>query len=275
MVQFIPEGFTGKTILDEHNVEYRIPQRLAQTSKNLLLRLYATGEWQRLRHFEERACRMADVVLAVSDEDRAALATHGANVATYPIGVDLDYFHPIRRNPDADMIVSIGTMYWLPNVEGIQWFVKDILPLVHEKRPQTRLRIVGAKPTPEVEALASDQIEVTGFVNDTRETVTDCGVFIVPLRSGSGMRVKILNAMAMGLPLVSTTVGAEGIAVTHGENCLLADTPADFAKAILHLLQNPAEAQRLGTNARCLMEAQYGWEAVTGRLLETYAEVLG
>lgn len=141
--------------------------------------------------------------------------------------------------------------------------------------PDTKLMIVGARPTAEIRALEDDPaVTVTGSVPDVRPYGQDCGAFIVPLRSGSGMRVKILNALAMGLPTVSTTVGAEGIEVTDGENILLADTAEEFAAATLRLLSEPDLAARLARNGRSLMETKYGWDAIGAQLLRHYTEVL-
>ena len=280
MAQFVPEKTPGvRVILDEHNVEFRIPQRLAQTSPNPLFRLYGRGEWQRLREFERRALRRADRTLAVSDEDRKALEDLAGvgvgTIRTLPIGVDTQYFTPTHRHANSRTLVSIGTMYWPPNIDAIRWFCQEILPMIKVGCPDTKLMIVGARPTAEIRALEDDPaVTVTGSVPDVRPYGQDCGAFIVPLRSGSGMRVKILNALAMGLPTVSTTVGAEGIEVTDGENILLADTAEEFAAATLRLLSEPDLAARLARNGRSLMETKYGWDAIGAQLLQNYTEVL-
>ncbi|MBC7806034.1 MAG: glycosyltransferase [Akkermansiaceae bacterium] len=271
-----------KVILDQHNVEHRIIQRIAGTpGANLLLRWYAGIEWRKLRDFEVAAMRRADATLAVSDEDRDAFLSLAPDLAgkveTVPIGVDTDYFAVAQRNPDADAILSIGTMSWLPNVDGITWFVSEILPLVREKKQDTRVSIVGANPLKEIIALDKRDpgITVSGTVPDVRPYAKECGVFIVPLRSGSGVRVKILNALSMGLPVVSTTVGAEGIAVTHGENILIADTPRAFADAVCRVLNDRGFADRLGAKGRALVEDKYTWDVVGERLRAVYERVLG
>ncbi len=280
MAQFIPRKTPGvRVVLDEHNVEFRIPQRLAQTSKNPLIRFYGRHEWQRLRRFEQASVRRADLTLAVSNEDRETLedlVTHDVGtIRTLPIGVDTDYFVSTQRTAHSETLVSIGTMYWPPNIDAMCWFCREVLPMIKESRPNLKLLIVGARPTAEIQALAADPaVTVTGSVPDVRPYGQDCGAFVVPLRSGSGMRVKILNALAMGLPTVSTTVGAEGIAVTDGENILLADTAQDFAAATLRLLSEPDLAVRLAQNGRQLMEERYGWDAIGVQLRQHYAQVL-
>ncbi|MBC8143219.1 MAG: glycosyltransferase [Armatimonadetes bacterium] len=284
MMPFVPRDMTEPIpiVLDQHNVEHRIPKRLSETpSANPLMRWYAGIEWRKLRRFELATMRRADVSLTVSDEDRDAFVALAPDLAdkivTYPIGVDTDYFAVAERAPDASDLLSIGTMYWMPNVDAATWFVSDILPLVRHAKPDARFVIVGAKPTPEIVALGQRDagVVVTGTVPDVRPFAATCGVFIVPLRSGSGMRVKILNALSMGLPVVSTTVGAEGIGVTHGTNILLADTPRVFADAVLQVLNDRALADRLGANGRRLMEERYGWNAVGRQLFAVYDRVLG
>ena len=283
MAQFVPRDIPSgiPVVLDQHNVEHRIPKRLSETlGANPVMRWYAGIEWRKLRDFELAAMRRADLTLAVSDEDRAAFVALAPDitpkVVTVPIGVDTDYFAVANRGADASDLLSIGTMYWPPNVDAVQWFVSDVLPLVREEKPDARLMVVGAKPTDAIIALGQrgSGVVVTGTVPDVRPFADTCGVFVVPLRSGSGMRVKILNALSMGLPVVSTTVGAEGIAVTHGENILLADTPRAFADAVLRVLNDRAFAERLGANGRRLMEAQYGWNAVGRQLWAAYDRVL-
>jgi glycosyltransferase involved in cell wall biosynthesis len=269
-------------VLDEHNVEYRIPQRLGEApDASPPMRSFARREWPRLRDFERDACRRADRVLAVSAEDAAALtaldpAALRERVVPVPIGVDLEHWEAVTPEADADEILSIGTMYWPPNVDALLYFCAEVLPLVRARLPRVRLNIVGSRPTAAVRALgaADPLVTVTGWVDDVRAYARRGGVFVAPLRSGSGMRVKILNAMAMGLPVVSTTVGAEGIAVTQGEDILLADTPSAFAAAVVELLTDRARAARMGNAGRRLMERHYGWEAVGRQLLEAYDPLL-
>lgn len=282
MAQYVEDlPFASKIILDQHNVEHRIPKRIAETpGTNPVMRWYANQEWRKLRDFEIAAMRKADRTLTVSPEDRDAFLELAPDLApkidAVPIGVDTDYFAVAARKPDASALLSIGTMYWPPNVDAIQWFVAEVLPLVRKMRTDTRVLVVGAKPTPEIVALGErdPQVVVTGTVPDVRPYAEECGVFIVPLRSGSGMRVKILNALSMGLPVVSTTVGAEGIEVTSGEDILLADTPAAFADAIMSVLADAKFADRLGQNGRKLMEDKYGWNAVGRKLHTVYKQVL-
>ncbi len=282
MMPFVPESATARIVLDQHNIEHRIPKRMAETaSNNPLLRWYAAREWPKLRDFEVAACRRADRVLTVSDEDRDGLiallgADRDEKFVSVPIGVDTDYFGTVAREENSKTLLSIGTMYWPPNVDAMTYFCADILPKIKETVPDVRLNIVGARPTPAVRALAEadSAVTVTGLVPDVRPWAADCGAFIVPLRSGSGMRVKILNAMAMGLPVVSTTLGAEGIDVTHGKDILIADGAQAFAEATLRLLSDPSLARQIAAGGRQLMEERYSWDRVGERLLSVYEAVV-
>jgi polysaccharide biosynthesis protein PslH len=282
MAQFLPDDH-GRTavILDNHNIEHRIPKRLAETpGVNPLARWYARTEWPRLRRFEQVACHRANLVLAVSDEDaeglRALVPDRADRVKAVPIGVDTEYFAVANRRSDSRTLLSIGTMYWPPNVDSMLYFHTEIWPKIKDRVPNVRLNIVGARPTAAIRALGDvdPAINVAGSVPDVRPYAEDCAAFIVPLRSGSGMRVKILNALAMGLPVVSTTVGAEGIDVTDGENILLADSPEAFAEAVLRLLSEPELGARLGAVGRRLMVERYSWDVVGRLLLAEYEKLL-
>jgi sugar transferase (PEP-CTERM/EpsH1 system associated) len=278
MAQFVPGDFAGRVVLDHHNIEHRIPQRMAETSGNPLVRTFAAREWPRLRRFELAACRRVDRVLVVSDEDKSGLIALAPEleslVETVPIGVDTNYFGVVKRKANSKTLLSIGTMYWPPNVDSMLYFCREILPTIKRQVPEAHLNIVGAKPTPAIEALADETITVTGSVPDVRPWAEDCGAFVVPLRAGSGMRVKILNALAMGLPVVSTTVGAEGIAVTDNENILLADGPDAFAEATIRVLGDDALAARIAAGGRRLMAEQYAWDRVGERLLDVYERIV-
>jgi glycosyltransferase involved in cell wall biosynthesis len=296
MMQFVPPSgdplLAGtRVILDQHNIEHRILQRITQVGQGIppLVKCAARWDLPRLRKLEKAACVRADRVLAVSTKDSDAIRDllgsddAGGKVAVTPIGVDTDYFVPVTSRGDRHLpgpILSVGTMYWPPNVDAVKWFCEAILPLVRQDFPDALFQIVGTRPTQSVRALAAAQpdiVTVTGTVPDVRPYMAACGVFVVPLRVGSGMRVKILNAMAMGLPIVSTTLGAEGITVTQGKNILLADTADDFVEAIGQVLTYPALAERLGRAARDLVVERYSREISEQKLLRVYREagVLG
>jgi glycosyltransferase involved in cell wall biosynthesis len=182
-----------------------------------------------------------------------------------PTGVDTTYFaRPVAPAPSADL-VFIGSMDWLPNIDGVVYFVREILPQIRRHRPDCTLAIVGRTPTPEVAELArrDPKIQVTGTVPDIRPYLWGSAVSIVPLRIGGGTRLKVYEAMAAGIPVVSTTIGAEGLITSPPENIRIADTPETFAGACLDLLGDAAERQRMADAALAMVSARFSWEAVS------------
>lgn len=279
MAQFVDFQLPCKTVLDQHNVESMIIRRISESSGRPLARAYSRLEWPKLQRYESDICGRCDLVLAVSDEDRDTLRTLNpslTNVESVPIGIDTNYLGSVRRNADSANILFLGTMYWPPNVDCVHYFHRDILPLVRERIPNCTFTIAGQRPAKSIVALSSDPtVRVTGYVDDVRNVAEDCGVFVVPLRAGSGVRVKILNAMAMGLPVVSTSVGAEGIDIVNGEHALIADSPADFAEATARVLEDRDLADRLGRNARRLACDKYSWDMAGKRVLNLYDRNFG
>lgn len=279
MAQFVPFGPGFKTVLDHHNVESMIVKRIGESPGSLASRLYARLEWPKLRRYELDVCRRCDRVLTVSEEDKGILVDLDPalkSVKVVPIGVDVHHFQVIEREPAVPNVLSVATMYWPPNVDSMLYFHDDIWPLVKARVPDCVLTIAGQKPVPAIQALGSDgDVRVTGYVSDSRDLARYCSVFIVPLRSGSGVRVKLLNAMAMGLPIVSTSIGAEGLDVVGGEHLLIADTPGEFAGAVVDLINDRELGRQLGENARALVCEKYSWETVGARLLQVYEELTG
>ncbi len=280
MAQYVlPRKSPAKLVLDHHNVESQIIERMAETSPSKATRWYANKEWPKLERYELEVCKAVDRVLTVSAEDKQTLQKLDPSlkyISVVPIGVNGDYYQPVPRYEDPKTLLSIGTMYWPPNVEAILWFYRGVYPLIKEAIPDVKLSIVGAEPDDKILRLAKEDksVKVPGYVADDRTVAADCAAFIVPLRSGSGMRVKILNAMAMALPVVSTTVGAEGIAATHKKDIFVADTSDDFARDCIKLLREPAYATEIGLAGRKLIEENYSWAAVGAELLSVYDYVL-
>lgn len=280
MAQYVLPRRTGAhLILDQHNVESVIVRRLAETTPSRWIRLYANQEWPKLERYEVGICKQCDQVLTVTEEDASilrALDPGLTNVTAIPIGVDGEYFSPVDRRPDSKTLLSIGTMFTQPNIDAILWFHERIYPMIKEKVPDARLNIVGNKPVERITGLAllDKSVTVTGYVEDVRPTAIDSAAFIVPLLSGSGMRVKILNAMSMALPVVSTRIGAEGIAATDGRNILIANSPENFSRHCIQLINDPKRRTEIGNGGRALVESLYSWGAISRRLLDTYARVL-
>lgn len=279
MAQFAA-GLEGTPkVVDTHNALWLLYKRLAETMRPGLRRLLLERDWRLMRRYEGTVCRQFDAVLAVSQEDRAALeeaiGRPRDDICVIPIAVDTDAIQPVARRPDAGHILHIGTMYWPPNIDGILWFARQVYPLIRAQRPGVVFDVVGARPPAAISELASagSGINVTGYVADPLPYIQQAGVSVVPLRAGGGMRVKILNAMAQGLPIVSTTIGCEGIGAKDGRHLLIADEPQDFAAAVLRLLEDRALAEEIGRNGRELVETVYDYRVALRPLDAVYSSL--
>jgi polysaccharide biosynthesis protein PslH len=270
-------------VYNAHNVEHALlaaraatlaPRRLRST----LERMFIAHQVPRLRAFEQAACRRADLVLACSDADAGTLRAlaHGGQVAVVPNGVDLDGNRPAPPSAagTAPALVFVGQMGWFPNRDGVHWFLREVLPRILAARPDVRFVVVGKADGLEVPEAVAASVTVTGFVPDLRPLVHDAAVYVVPLRAGSGTRLKVLEAMALGKAIVTTTVGSEGIDLPAGDAALYADDAAGFAGSVLALLEDDALRARLGTAARQAAEQRYGWDAIGRDLLGHYERLL-
>ncbi len=231
-----------------------------------------------MRQYEGEIGRRFDAVTAVSEEDREALIEAGcpaSRITVIPIAVDTEETQPVERVPGARGILHIGTMYWPPNIEGVLWFAWRVYPRIRERLPDAPFFVVGARPPKEIRALEKEipGVRVAGYVEDPTPWIRESGVFVVPLHTGSGMRVKILTAWAWGIPVISTTVGCAGIPVHPGEDILVADGEAEFAAAVLQVLEDRETAARLAAAGRRYAEKQFDWRIVCRKLDEVYAGV--
>jgi sugar transferase (PEP-CTERM/EpsH1 system associated) len=253
------------TVLFQHNVETMIWRRHAATAQGALRKAYFRLQAERMHAYEKKVCQQAGAIIAVSAADREMMRDlFGATrVGETPTGVDCDFFAP-QPAPEAADLVFVGSMDWMPNIDGVTWFVEEILPLIRARRPETTVAIAGRQPGESIRALAAadPRVRVTGTVADIRPWLWGSRVSIVPLRVGGGTRLKIYEAMAAGLPVVSTSIGAEGLDYRHGENILVADTPAAFAEACLEALADQALARKITANARQMVGDHFSWDRV-------------
>ncbi len=272
----IKKEFDLPIILREHNVESEIMQRFYQNQRNPFLKAYAYLQYKKLYEYEAAASETFDRCLMITDRDAERLQNMNTNaeVGVVPAGVDVDYFSPRKVVEEPNSIVFVGSMDWPPNADGLSWFSREIFPLIKEEVPGIKLYVVGRNPPRRVQRLEGQSVEVTGFVDDVRDYMATAEVFIVPLRIGSGMRIKILNAMAMGKPVVSTKIGSEGIAAEDGKNIYLANSPLEFARTVIKLLHDEKERKRIGRRGRALVEGRYSWEMITRQLEECYNKIV-
>ncbi len=262
-------------VLDEHNALWLLYKRLADTIGAGPKKWLLNRDWRLLKNYEGQTCLKFDAVLSVSQEDKQALEEaigKEFNIQVIPIAIDLDEVVPIKRQEDSNHILHIGTMFWPPNIDGILWFLREVYPLIKARRPDVCVDIIGARPPKEMLDMAGNGtgINVTGYVEDPIDYIQKAAVMMVPLRAGGGMRVKILNALAQELPIVSTTLGCEGISVENGKHLLIADTPESFAEATINLLDDLEFGLALGRNGRKLMELEYDYRIACSQLDQIY-----
>jgi sugar transferase (PEP-CTERM/EpsH1 system associated) len=262
-------------VLDEHNIEYELLYRAFLTERSPLRRAYNWVEFKKFRREEISAWRRASGVATTSAREAEIIRGIVSRPArTVPNGVDVDYFSAGPDPVDPDAIVMTGLMKYRPNVDAAVYFVREVLPRILVVRPGLVFYVVGGEPSEEVRQLAGPHVVVTGTVPDVRPYVRKAAVFVVPLRMGSGTRLKVLEGLAMEKAMVSTSLGCEGIDVEHNRHLLIADDAAAFAAAVLQLLDDPQRARSLATAGRGLVESRYRWESVVGELESFYGELL-
>jgi glycosyltransferase involved in cell wall biosynthesis len=270
---------------DAHNAEYLIQRRAFTTDVPRIRRMpraiYSLSQWWRLRQYESNITGMSKHVITVSPADSAALARLNLRlrqrITLLPNGVDPQRWSTGEVTPEPMMapeaIVFDGSMDFRPNIDAARWFVSEVLPLVWQERPDAHFYIVGRNPVREVLALADKPgVTVTGPVDDMRPWVAGAAVYVVPMRMGGGVRLKVLQAMSMARPIVSTAMGAEGIAARPGVDMLMSRTPAEFAASVLQLLRDSDMSARLGSSARELVTTRYSWDKLLPELDSIYGQ---
>jgi polysaccharide biosynthesis protein PslH len=310
MASYLTRGMGGAApgrgpllVLDQFNAEYVLQRRTALTSlgaaaappfhnpraalRNLAGGTYSLAQWGKLAAYERRVMRRVDAVVAVSEEDTHAMRrlAPAARFALVPNGVDTRHFsrEGLAEEGAAPLafagptLVFSGTLDYRPNVDALVWFVQEVLPRIRQARPGALLLAVGKRPAPVLRQLADQgRLALTGEVADARPFIAGAAVYVVPMRIGGGIRLKLLEALSLEAPTVSTTLGAEGITgLRDQEHCLLADAPEAFARAVLRLLDDPALGRRLARAGRAFVGAGYDWDTLVPRLERLYDEVLG
>ncbi|MEO5821012.1 MAG: glycosyltransferase [Vicinamibacteraceae bacterium] len=273
--QFVRPDVRVPSVLTHHNIESMLMERRAKVEKGWLARRFLDREAAKLRLYEAAESPRFDVNVVVSAPDGEALAeiAPGLRTAVVPNGVDVDYFSP-QPDRETPALVYTGGMNMFANRDAVMSFCAEVWPLITASVPDVTFFAVGQDPPPELRALSArdNRIVVTGFVDDIRPYVSKAAVYVVPLRVGGGTRLKVLDAMAMGKALVSTSIGCEGIAVRPDEHLVIGDTPEAMAAATIALLKDPVRRRALGSAARGLVEQRYAWRVVGRQLLDAYQE---
>jgi polysaccharide biosynthesis protein PslH len=266
-----------RAVFFQHNVETIIWRRRAQHAATAAGRWYNGIQARRMYEYEARVSQAAGRIVAVSENDAQEMRDlfHVKQIAVIPTGVNLEYFErPPGMTGSATDLVFVGSMDWMPNVDGVLWFVGEVLPIIRRRLPGCKLTIAGRLPPPAISRMAEKdpQIRVTGTVADIRPYLWEAAVSIVPLRIGGGTRLKIYESMAAGVAVVSTTVGAEGLAVHPGEDIRIADSAEEFAECCAELLAEAGLREQVATAAREMVASRYSWEQVSrcfDQILET------
>jgi glycosyltransferase involved in cell wall biosynthesis len=265
-------------VVDSHEIAYDLARQFARAGGSVGRRVYAGANARKLRREELRTYRDADgvYVCSTADEQRLRNETPGVLTTVVPNAADVEYYQPRPTDPSPDgrTVVYFGLLSTVPNIDGVIHFVQEIWPRIAAARPDARFKIIGGRPPPSLLALAGPRIELTGFVPDLRPHLAAAAAVVVPLRLGGGTRLKIVEAMAMGKAIVSTTLGAEGIDAVAGRDIFVEDEPTTFADAVLRLLAQPNLAARVGQSARRLAMDRYSWSGAARTLEGFYRRVL-
>jgi len=265
-------------VIDAHEIAFDLVRQFASSSTSLGRKIYGGLDWRKLRAEEVSAFRSADGVYTCSadDEKRVRAEVPSARTTVIPNAADVEYFQPRPADPpvDGSTIVFFGLLSTVPNIDGVLWFLREIWPRISAAKPEARLKILGKAAPASVLSQAGPRVEVVGFVDDLRPHLASAAAIVVPLRLGGGTRLKIVEGMAMGKAIVSTTLGAEGIDAVPGRDLLLADEPEAFSTAVVQLLEDPAAVARLGRAARTLAVERYAWSVAATTLEQFFRKVL-
>jgi len=266
-------------LIDKHNVYADVIRGVAEDGRaSFLKRAFARLEWPKLARYESHICREFDHILTVTEADKQAIARLSGTsrpITVVPIAAAPDMVPVIQRRPDARHIVSVGSMFYPPNVEGALWFVREVYPHIKAELPDVKLYLIGGRPDREIRQLGAriPDVIVTGYVEDLTPYLEQSAVMVAPVHFGSGMRVKVLDALTWGMPLVSTSFGCQGIEVTPNEDILIADQATDFAAAVCQLIREREMADRLAVNGRRLIETRYDWRQVYPAIETAYRDL--
>ncbi len=271
----LPLG-TVPVVLDEHNIEFLLLRRLAAVESSIPRKAYGYLEAAKARREEMRAWARSDGTVLTSDADlsvvRQAMPEKPACVV--PNGVDTEYFHPSDVEPEPSTVVFTGAINYRPNTDAVVHFIREVMPRLKRLKPSARFLVVGDGAPGWVIRTAGPDVEFSGRVDDVRVPLNKAAVVVAPLRAGSGTRLKILEALAMAKPIVTTSIGCEGLSVASGEHLEIADDPDAFAQMVARLMSDRDAARDLGRQGRQLVEREYSWEVVARRLEEFHTQFI-
>jgi len=276
-VPLLPIPYRPKVIF-EHNVEFQLRKRRWELEAHWLRRWILGNEWRKTRAAEAKVCRSLDHVICVSSEDAQTLRSEFGidSVSVLPTGVDTDYFRPSGTGAQRGRMVFVGSMDWDPNEDGVVWFLEEIYPRIRQEIPEAGFYIVGRNPSARLRRVADANpgVVVTGRVGDVRPYLAASEIVVVPLRVGGGTRIKIPEAMAMAKPVVSTSIGAEGLPFQNGRELCIADQPEEFARTVLRLFDNDRLRESINAAARTSVVEKHGWDVVADSMEAILKQVI-
>jgi polysaccharide biosynthesis protein PslH len=265
------------SVLTTHNVESQILFRRSETAKSHFARLFFSIQGRKMKRFERAAAERAAWVSTVSEEDaQQFVAWDVKNISVVDNGVDLDFYSPVANQENDLELLFLASLDWHPNIDALNFFLSEIFPLILRRQPNAKLTIAGRRPSPALREHIARQpnTDFAGEIQDVRPYLARASVVVVPLRIGGGSRLKILEAMAMGKAIISTSIGAEGLMIEKNRHLLAVDDPGEFANAVLDVLSSPSKRQQLGVNGRRLVEESYGWEQCAQKLEKVWYNAL-
>ncbi|MBN2639376.1 MAG: glycosyltransferase [Bacteroidales bacterium] len=273
-VKLIRKNCTARIVLRSHNIEHLIWKRIYRQSNNPLKKFYLGHLYKTLKNYELNIIKQVHGLAPISDNDTSFFKRHtDIPVQTIPFGFEvLKGKHRTGKSENA--VYHIGAMNWMPNVEGIKWFLNSVWPLLHQQHPEMKLYLAGRVMPQWMKKLNIANVEVVGEVEDANAFIENKSIGIAPLFSGSGIRIKIIESMAMGKALVSTPIGAEGIGVKNKEQIMLAETAKDFADAISFLYTHPNETKEMGTRAQEFIREKHNPDEIIEKLIGFYRQIL-
>jgi len=271
---------SARVIFDDHNAEWLLQRRTYEAERELkgwsIGAIYSLIQTWKLTRFERTICRAVDHVLAVSQADAAAIHALDPQLSITVVtnGIDTTFYRPGSVIPieyGAPALIFSGTMDFRPNVDAVLWFAANVLPKIRATQPSAEFVVVGQRPHARLAALRGQPgIRITGVVEDARPYIAGATVCVVPLRMGGGTRLKVLEALALGVPIVSTSLGIDGFEIVHGREAIVADDPGQFAAEALRTIEDTDRRQTLIENGRRFVEANYDWKVIVPRLAEVY-----
>lgn len=266
----------AKIVLRSHNVEHQIWERHLENEKNSIKKKYLTLQNNRLKDFEINTFNLVDAIVTITDEDKKNISSMcpGKRVYTCLTGINLNGYHQVSNPKFPNTLFHFASMDWIPNIEAVDWFMNTVWEKVITQKPDTKLVLAGRGMPERIKKLASNNITIINDVKNSSEFYHTYDIMLVPLWSGSGLRIKLVEGLAYGKAIITTSIGAEGIPYTKNKEFIIADSSEDFTSAIINLLSNDLQKQNLEKSSRSLAENCFDYKVIAANLISFYKDLL-